>query len=317
MRGHRQECLCYWNRKGITMKNEKADAASVWKQIEDVLVPRLGLSTVDRAVYAHVLRHSRLEGKPRLHFSIAWLARGAGLSHDRTRHAVRRLLEQGMLRLLKRSQAGHTVEVRLPDEIRLDLVPGLASRKHAPRKGADAAYATLEEIDFLGNPAMRAAIHARERGFCFYCLRRVEAEEEKTLDHVVPRVEGGGNSYRNLVSCCPDCNSYKGGKPADDYLRRLYREGWLTAVELRKRLRALQDLAEGKLRPVLGGTGKAMPCPYDSRDLRAASRQHQPHPDCGSGETEQAKVADDNVDDNGSVGGNAGGEIAEQPVRTL
>jgi 5-methylcytosine-specific restriction endonuclease McrA len=292
------------------MKNEKADAASVWKQIEDVLVPQLGLSTVDRAVYSHVLRHSRLEGKPRLHFSIAWLARGAGLSHGRTREAIRRLLEQGILRLVKRSQAGHTVEVRLPDEIRLDLVPGLASRKHAPREGTNAAYATLEEIDFLGNPAMRAAIHARERGFCFYCLRRVEAEEENTLDHVVPRVEGGGNSYRNLVSCCPDCNSYKGGKPADDFLRRLYREGWLTAVELRKRLRALQELAEGKLRPVLEGTGTAMPCPYDSRDLRAASRQHHPHPDSVSGETEDAKVDDNSGDKRGD-------EIAEQSMRTL
>src|SRR5437867_903063 len=233
------------------MKNEEADAGRVWKQIEDVLVPRLGLSVVDRAVYSHLLRHSRLEGKARLHFSIAWLARGAGVSAGRVRPAMRRLLEQGILRLLKRSHTGQTVEVRLPDEIRLGLIPGLTGRKQAPGKGADAGDVRLEEINFLEKQAGREAIHARERGFCFYCLRRVDAEEGRTLDHVVPRVEGGGSSYRNLVSCCAECNSYKGGKPAADFLRRLYREGWLTAVELRGRLRALEDLVAGRLRPAL------------------------------------------------------------------
>ena len=34
-----------------TMKKEKVDAERVWKEFEDVLVPRLALSVVDRAVY--------------------------------------------------------------------------------------------------------------------------------------------------------------------------------------------------------------------------------------------------------------------------
>jgi hypothetical protein len=48
-----------------------------------------------------------------------------------------------------------------------------------------------------------------------------------------------------------ECNSQKGEKPADDFLRRLYREGQLNAAELAARLRALDDLASGKLRPSL------------------------------------------------------------------
>jgi len=40
-------------------------------------------------------------------------------------------------------------------------------------------------------------------------------------------------------------------KAADDFLRRLYREGRLNAAELAGRLRALDDLASGKLRPAL------------------------------------------------------------------
>ena len=52
------------------MKNKKMNAVVVWKHIEDWLVPELGLSLVDRAVYCHLLRHTRLEGKSRLCFSI-------------------------------------------------------------------------------------------------------------------------------------------------------------------------------------------------------------------------------------------------------
>ncbi len=59
------------------------------------------------------------------------------------------------------------------------------------------------------------------------------------------------NSYRNLVSCCLECNSLKGDRFAEDFLRWLYRERRLTPLELSARLRALDALASGKLRPSL------------------------------------------------------------------
>jgi hypothetical protein len=71
------------------------------------------------------------------------------------------------------------------------------------------------------------------------------------LDHVIPRAKLGPNSYRNLVSCCRECNSRKGERPAADFLRSLYREGRLTGAELIHALQSLNDLAAGKLRPVL------------------------------------------------------------------
>jgi 5-methylcytosine-specific restriction endonuclease McrA len=52
------------------------------------------------------------------------------------------------------------------------------------------------------------------------------------LDHVVPLVQLGTNSYRNLVSCCLECNSLKSAAPAADFLRRFYRDGRLTSAEL-------------------------------------------------------------------------------------
>ncbi len=226
------------------MKISKINAILIWKQIEDVLVPRLGLTLAERAVYSHLLRHSRLEDRLRLRFSILWLARGTRLSPDPVRQAVRRLVTKGALRLVERTRAGHVVEVRLPGEIRAIRPDRIAARSTAGLQRA----ANLEETDFLQTKTRRETIHARERGLCFYCLRRLTVRL-RCLDHVVPLVRAGSNSYRNLVSACAECNSQKGENTAGDFLRLLYRDGRLTATELTGRLRALEALAAGKLRP--------------------------------------------------------------------
>ncbi len=235
------------------MKNKKLNVEHIWKQFEDLLVPRLRLSVTDRAVYSHLLRHSRLEGKVRLRFSILWLARNIRLSGGPVREAVRRLAAQGALRLVERSKAGHVVEVRLPDEIRAVRLNRSESRDAAKEESAGGrAVVNIEEADFLQDRTLRKTIHAREGGQCFYCLRRTTPTVQ-CLDHVVPRAQLGRNSYRNLVSSCMECNSQKGEKAAEDFLRRLYRERRLTATELTGRLRTLDALAAGKLPPPLAG----------------------------------------------------------------
>src|SRR3981189_2294292 len=54
-----------------TMKNKSINAAQVWKQMEDLLAPQLNFSLADRVIYSHLFRHSRLEGKLQLQFSIS------------------------------------------------------------------------------------------------------------------------------------------------------------------------------------------------------------------------------------------------------
>jgi hypothetical protein len=230
------------------MKNKKTNAELVWKQLEDDVVPRLRLTVTDRAVYYHLLRHSRLEGKLQFRFSIAWLAEGARLCQETVRPALQRLLDHGAIRLLERSKAGHLVEVHVPEEIP-DLWPdpGEAGK---PAPAPKTLAASLEEVDFFKTPELREAIHARERGRCFYCLRQTNGRL-RCLDHVVPQARSGRNSYRNLVSCCVDCNAKKGVRPADEFLRQLYRERTLSPLDLAGRLRALDALTTGKLRPQL------------------------------------------------------------------
>jgi hypothetical protein len=228
------------------VKNKKPDAELLWKQLEEDLVPRLGLNLPERVVYAHLLRHSRLEGKRQLRFSIVWLARSVRLSDQPARHAVRSLAAKGALRLVDRTLAGHLAEVFLPDEIHAAPHEGAVPSCLARRPGS----ANLDEMDFLQVSSRREAIHARERGLCFYCLRRF-VTRGRVLDHVVPLARGGNNSYRNLVSCCVECNAQKGETAAEDFLRSLYRLRRLTSAELAARLRALEALAAGQLRPIL------------------------------------------------------------------
>jgi hypothetical protein len=230
---------------------KEIDAKSLWKQVEDVVVPQLRLPVIDHVVYMHLLRHSHLEGKRRLRFSIPWLAHNINLSTCPTREAVRRLAACGVVRLVERSKAGHVAEVRLPGEVRGVRAKAFVRAREAARK---AATSDIEEVDFLRTLELRRAIHARERGRCFYCLRRV-APRLECLDHVVPRARVGCNSYRNLVSACMECNAQKGERPAEEYLRWLFREHRLGTAELRGRFEALELLAAGKLRPTLPSQG--------------------------------------------------------------
>jgi hypothetical protein len=71
----------------------------------------------------------------------------------------------------------------------------------------------------------------------------------RCLDHVIPLARRGKNSYRNLISCCTECNTQKGETAAEDFLRTLCRQRRITSAELADRLRKLDALAAGQLRP--------------------------------------------------------------------
>jgi 5-methylcytosine-specific restriction endonuclease McrA len=49
----------------------------------------------------------------------------------------------------------------------------------------------------------------RDNYRCQYCGR---STSRLTIDHVVPRHRGGGHSWENLVTACPECNRRKGGR---------------------------------------------------------------------------------------------------------
>ncbi len=57
----------------------------------------------------------------------------------------------------------------------------------------------------------RRNIYERDQGQCQYCGQDL-ARQEITYDHVIPKSQGGGTSWENVVTCCLKCNGKKGGR---------------------------------------------------------------------------------------------------------
>ncbi len=66
----------------------------------------------------------------------------------------------------------------------------------------------------------RHNIFLRDRNTCQYCGRMLPSSE-LNLDHVVPRSQGGGTTWENIVCSCLPCNKRKGGKRPEEAGMRL------------------------------------------------------------------------------------------------
>lgn len=59
-------------------------------------------------------------------------------------------------------------------------------------------------------PFSRRNIAVRDESECQYCGKLLKTQEY-TLDHVVPRSQGGKSTWLNLVLACIKCNKHKAG----------------------------------------------------------------------------------------------------------
>src|SRR5258705_9203816 len=62
------------------------------------------------------------------------------------------------------------------------------------------------------SPATRARVRRRARNRCEYCQLKQEDSPLAQLhvEHIIPRVHGGGDELSNLAFACIDCNLHKG-----------------------------------------------------------------------------------------------------------
>jgi 5-methylcytosine-specific restriction endonuclease McrA len=81
----------------------------------------------------------------------------------------------------------------------------------------------------------RQNIYARDRYKCQYCGDRFSTED-LTYDHVIPKSRGGRTEWKNIVTCCIDCNRKKGGrKPSEASMkltRKPKRPTWVPAIRI-------------------------------------------------------------------------------------
>lgn len=60
-------------------------------------------------------------------------------------------------------------------------------------------------------PCSRRGVLARDRDTCQYCGAQ-PGRANLTVDHVLPRSQGGQTVWENVVTACRDCNHKKGGR---------------------------------------------------------------------------------------------------------
>lgn len=215
------------------------DTGQVIAEIEDHVVPRLKLDVGEARLYYHLLRHSRFAGKHDVLISVGQLAEVLNCSKNTVKPRLRTLQDKKVIDVINTGWAGTRIKVFLPREIQ-DAVPEEA----APE------VQDIEAIDFYKDTKYRRAVLEREQGRCFYC-RRTLTDEDSGLDHAEPQKASGTNSYRNVVAACHSCNSSKGDDTAEEFLRKLYRRGFLGAAELEDRLADVAKLKQGLLRPII------------------------------------------------------------------
>ncbi|MDD5170780.1 MAG: HNH endonuclease, partial [Syntrophales bacterium] len=152
---------------------------------------------------------------------------------------------------------GHAIKVLLPQEI-----PGLVV-------SATPEAVDLEQIDFYLERRYLLPLMERQQGMCFYCMRALVADSA-VLDHLVPQVAGGTNSYRNIVVACHECNARKQALEAEEFLRMLYRDGILGQADLMGRREILSHVISGNLVPSVGAAEQGVA--PDGRPQTAARR---------------------------------------------
>ena len=67
----------------------------------------------------------------------------------------------------------------------------------------------------------RREVFERDQYTCQYCG---VPSGELTLDHIIPRVHGGGHNWENVVSACIPCNHRKAGRTPKEAQMRLLKQ---------------------------------------------------------------------------------------------
>lgn len=68
----------------------------------------------------------------------------------------------------------------------------------------------------------RRTIYRRDSFRCQYCGKK-KTTNELSLDHVIPRCQGGLTNWENIVVACTDCNSRKAGRTPKEAGMKLLR----------------------------------------------------------------------------------------------
>lgn len=85
-------------------------------------------------------------------------------------------------------------------------------------------------------PLSKLNLLARDEFSCQYCCEPL-TYRDATLDHVLPRSQGGGTTWQNVVVACHPCNRKKGGRTPEQANMSLFKPSiqpdWLPVLSMR------------------------------------------------------------------------------------
>jgi hypothetical protein len=212
-------------------------------EFQDFLAPKL--DTYEQAIYLYIFRHTRLldltEATVGFKSARSRMACGVGekgkpMSENTAYQKLSSLQEKGAIKILRTEHTGRLIKLNLSSEI-----PGLIPDPVAVKE------LDLEEMDFFEVPENRQMILERENRHCFYTLRPID-EKNFVVEHIVSRPTGD-NSYRNVVAASREANNRKGSMSAEDFLRKLFRDGFLNEAEFEGRIKTLSLIKAGEIKP--------------------------------------------------------------------
>lgn len=215
-------------------------------QFHDYLAPKL--DAYEQAIYLYIFRHSRLLGidevtigfkSARTRMACGIGEKGKPMSENTAYLKLVSLQEKKCIAILRTTHNGRALKLYLPSEIQ-----GVVVEQQVQPPEQD-----LEAMDFFSVPENRLMLLKREGYRCFYTLQVLDSSNF-IVEHVVSR-PAGNNSYRNLVAASREANNKKGSSSAEDFFRRLYREGFLNESEFEVRLQKLAQLKAGELKPLI------------------------------------------------------------------
>ncbi len=164
--------------------------------IGDYAEATLHLSFVEDAAYSRLIRKYYAEEKP-LPADLKAVQRLVGARTKEEKQAVDVILAE-FFQLVD----GAWINRRAEEEIR---------RERKKR----AALKDLQERDEYRK--FRDLVLGRDGHTCVYCgVTGVPLQ----LDHVIPRSRGGADTPDNLVACCRPCNTSKGAKTPEEWVRK-------------------------------------------------------------------------------------------------
>jgi hypothetical protein len=206
----------------------------------EFVFPQKELSAWERLMLLSLYVSNEFRCGEQFTVTLGRVAHLAGASDTSARLYLRSLADKGVIKIDGYDRSGYRVTLTAPMSI-----PGITNLKEVVPQGVD-----LEAIDFFKDRRFVGALLARQNGICFYSLRQLEVGE-CALDHLVPQARGGDNSYRNIVCCTFEMNTRKGDIAAEDFLRGLYRSGFLSESDLEDRLKTLASISSGVLQPAI------------------------------------------------------------------